>query len=49
MAGHENRYRVRVGEYRVTLVRFDQASVGAWLKKRETPGRAGRKVELDLG
>lgn len=29
------------------LVRFDQASVGAWLKKREVPGRARQRVEFD--
>lgn len=30
------------------LVRFDQASVSAWLKKRESPGRSRQRVELDL-
>lgn len=31
-----------------TLVRFDQASIAAWLKKRETPGRAQKRLEMDL-
>lgn len=31
-----------------SLVRFDQASIAAWLKKRETPGRAQKRPELDL-
>lgn len=30
------------------LVRFDQASVAAWLKKREIPGRSKQRVELDI-
>lgn len=30
------------------LVRFDQASVSAWLKKREIPGRSARRLELDI-
>lgn len=30
------------------LVRFDQSSVAAWLKKREVPGRARQRVELDI-
>lgn len=30
------------------LVRFDQGSITAWLKKREVPGRAGRRLELDI-
>lgn len=29
------------------LVRFDQASVVAWLKKREIPGRSRQRFELD--
>jgi excisionase family DNA binding protein len=31
------------------LVRFDQSSVSAWLKKRETLGRGQRRLELDIG
>lgn len=31
-----------------TLVRFDQDSVREWLKKRETPGRATKRVEVDI-
>lgn len=30
------------------LVRFDPASVSAWLKKREAPGRARRRAEFDI-
>lgn len=30
------------------LVRFDQAGVAAWLKKREVPGRSRQRVELDI-
>ena len=30
------------------LVRFDQASVTAWLKKREAPGRSQKRPEFDL-
>ena len=30
------------------LVRFDQASIIAWVKKREAPGRAGRRVEFEV-
>ena len=30
------------------LVRFDQASVGKWLRTRETTGRVGRRLDLDL-
>ncbi len=30
------------------LVRFDQASVAAWLKKREIPGRSKQRIELDI-
>ena len=30
-----------------SLVRFDQASVVAWLKKRESSGRIRQKVEID--
>ena len=31
-----------------SLVRFDQASVKEWVRKRETPGRINKRVELDL-
>ncbi len=31
-----------------TLVRFEQASVEAWLKKRDVPGRANRRPEIDV-
>lgn len=31
-----------------SLVRFDQASVMAWVRKRETPGRGHKRVEVDL-
>lgn len=31
------------------LVRFDQATIAAWLKKREVPGRSRQRVELDIG
>ena len=30
-------------------VRFDQATITAWVKKREKPGRAGRRVEFEIG
>lgn len=30
------------------LVRFNQGSVLDWLRKREAPGRHGRKLDLDL-
>lgn len=30
------------------LVRFEQSSILAWLKKRETPGRGRRRHEFDL-
>lgn len=30
------------------LVRFDQANITAWLKKREVPGRSRQRVELDI-
>jgi len=30
------------------LVRFDPASIAAWLKKRETPGRSRKRLEFDL-
>lgn len=30
------------------LVRFDQASILAWLKKREAAGRSRQKIELDI-
>lgn len=31
-----------------SLVRFDQASILAWVKKRETPGRTRKQPEFDL-
>jgi excisionase family DNA binding protein len=31
-----------------SLVRFDQASILAWLKKREAPGRSKRPLEFDV-
>ena len=31
-----------------TLVRFDQAGVVEWLKKREVSGRSNRRPEFDL-
>ncbi|MCR4295231.1 MAG: helix-turn-helix domain-containing protein [Elusimicrobia bacterium] len=31
-----------------TLVRFDQASIVAWIKKRETQGRASKRLEVDI-
>jgi excisionase family DNA binding protein len=31
------------------LVRFDQGSVMAWVRKREAPGRIGRRLEFELG
>lgn len=30
------------------LVRFDQASIAAWIGKREAPGRTKRRLELDV-
>ena len=30
-----------------SLVRFDQASIIEWVKKRELPGRTKQRVELD--
>ena len=30
------------------LVRFNPATVTEWLRTREVPGRASRKVEIDL-
>lgn len=30
------------------LVRFDQASVREWVRKRETPGRVRKRVKFDL-
>ncbi len=30
------------------LVRFNPASVNEWLRTREVPGRASRRVEIDL-
>jgi len=30
------------------LVRFDRASIIEWVKKREAPGRAKQRVELDV-
>lgn len=31
-----------------SLVRFDQASIIVWVKKREAPGRAKQRVETDI-
>ncbi len=31
-----------------TLVRFDQASITAWVRKREAPGRAKQRVDMDV-
>lgn len=31
-----------------TLVRFNQASVMEWIRKREVPGRHGHRLDLDL-
>jgi len=31
-----------------SLSRFDQASIAAWIKKRETPGRPKQRIELDM-
>jgi excisionase family DNA binding protein len=31
-----------------TLVRFDQSSVMAWVKKRETAGRASKRLKVDI-
>ena len=31
-----------------TLVRFDQASITAWVRKREAPGRAKQRVDMDI-
>ena len=30
------------------LIRFDQASVATWVKKRETAGRISRRLEVDI-
>ena len=30
-----------------SAVRFKQASIAEWVKKRETPGRAKQRVEFD--
>ena len=30
-----------------TLVRFDSASVNGWLKRREVPGRARRRLDVE--
>jgi len=30
------------------LIRFDQASIAVWVKKRERPGRLIRRVEVDI-
>ncbi|MDE2039214.1 MAG: helix-turn-helix domain-containing protein [Elusimicrobia bacterium] len=30
------------------LVRFDQASIVTWLKKREAPGRAVKRLEVNV-
>jgi excisionase family DNA binding protein len=32
-----------------TLVRFSQASVSEWLRRREAAGRQGRRLEFDVG
>jgi excisionase family DNA binding protein len=31
-----------------SLVRFDQASVANWLKKRQADGRTNRRTDVDL-
>lgn len=31
-----------------SLVRFDRASITAWVKKRETSGRASKRLEVDI-
>lgn len=31
-----------------SLVRFDQASVREWVRKRESPGRASKRLEVDI-
>lgn len=31
-----------------SLVRFDQASIIEWVKKREAPGRAKQRVDMDV-
>lgn len=31
-----------------SLVRFDPASIAAWLKKKETPGRAAKRLEVGV-
>ncbi len=31
-----------------TLVRFDQASIVVWVKKREVPGRGSKRMEVDI-
>ena len=31
-----------------SLVRFDPGSIIAWIKKREVPGRAKQRLEVDL-
>jgi len=30
------------------LVRFDQASIVAWVKKKETSGRSSKRLEVDI-
>lgn len=30
------------------LVRFDPGSVMAWVRRREAPGRTGRRLEIEL-
>jgi len=30
------------------LVRFDQASISVWVKKREASGRKGRRIEVEV-
>ena len=31
------------------LIRFDQASIATWVKKRETVGRISRRLQADIG
>ena len=31
-----------------SLIRFDQASIATWVKKRETVGRKSRRLEVDI-
>ena len=32
-----------------SMVRFYQASIVAWVKKREAPGRASKRIGVDIG